>query len=64
MDNEWVRLDEKLDQILTMLHGNDKEWGVIRRVDVLWLLVVKFPLYVAGIVTGAGLTIVLQTAFK
>lgn len=62
---DYQRLDAKLDQILDILHGDGKqEIGMVQKVNLLWMLVFKGPLYVASIVLGAILTIVVQWLTK
>lgn len=55
------RIEDKLDQVLSILHGDGKaEMGMVQKVNIVWAVVFKGPLYVASIVIGAILTLVIQ----
>ena len=61
MDDQLERVEAKLDQILSILHGDGREeMGIIQKVNLLWLIVYKWPLYLISIIFGAGLTLVIQ----
>lgn len=61
MDDQLERVESKLDQILSILHGDGREeMGIIQKVNLLWLIVYKWPLYILSIAFGAALTIFIQ----
>lgn len=62
---DFQRLEEKLDRVLTILHGDGgREMGMVQKVNILWLLVMKWPLYLASIILGGAITVVIQRVFR
>lgn len=59
------RIDKKLDMILEILHGDDQgSLGMVQKVNVIWTLLFKWPLYLASLVAGSVLTILVQRYTK
>lgn len=59
------RLEDKLDQILAILHGDGKgEMGMVQKVSILWRLVLTWPLCTASALVGAILTLLIEKAVK
>lgn len=60
-DQNIERIEAKLDQVLSILHGDGKqEMGMVQRVNILWTVVLKWPLYIISVIVGALLTILIQ----
>lgn len=55
------RIDQKLDQILVLLHGDDAgSLGLVQKVNFIWTVIFKWPLYLVSIVMGSVVTILIQ----
>ena len=60
-DDQNKRLEEKLDQILVLLHGDGKgELGLAQKVNLLWIVVMRWPLYIVTTGLGVVITLVIQ----
>ena len=65
MDEHQQRLEAKLDQILTILHGDDQGgMGIIQRVSIIWRMMVIWPLCTGSAVAGAIVTMMVQKIWK
>lgn len=55
------RIEKKLDEMLAILHGDGRgDMGLIQKINILWTIVFKWPLYVLSIVLGSLITLAIQ----
>ena len=65
MDENQKRLEDKLDKILEILHGDETgDMGMIQRVSIIWRVFIVWPLCTGSAVAGAVVTILVQKLFK
>jgi len=64
MDEHQKRLEDKVDRILSILHGDEKgEMGMIQRVSIIWRVFMIWPICTGSGVAGAVITILVQKFF-
>lgn len=63
-ENDIQRLESKLDQVLVILHGDGRgDFGLVQKVNILWTVVMRWPLYTASALAGSALTLLVQRLF-
>ena len=64
-DHDAERVEKKLDRILELLHGDGKsEMGIVQKVNWMWMMIFKWPLYILFTTTGALITLLIQKFTK
>lgn len=64
-DSDAREINDKLDQIFGILKGDGGEnMGLVQKVNILWLLVLRWPIVIVSAIGGSVITITAQQLLK